>query len=389
MNSWLSNWVKERFPDSKRDLCTCFIERGFEMLTKNGYSAMVTMESWMFLSSFERMRKNILHNHCIATMVYMNHMVMRIAFNTCATVFANHHSDSPGLYTKVEYQDLTEDGIPFEFPVKKHGPKHEKGALEALANPDCGWFYRADASGFELIPGSPIAYWATAKLIEGFKKGSRLDQNGDPRQGLKTADNDRFLRLWHEVSHSCVQFECKSREEAIASRQKWFPYVKGGEFRKWYGNCDYVVNWQNDGLEIKENVMRRYPYLKTPDFVVKNQSYYFKESITWSVISSGRLALRHVPSGLIFDGTGSCIFTKTETLKYLQGFLNSSIALAYAKCLSPTLTFEVGQLAAYPIIFDVCKTNSVRSLVDEQRRLSKNDWDAFETSWVFKKHPLI
>ena len=376
---WMGAWVKKSYPEAYRDLCASFIDRGFGMSADNGYSSMVTMQSWMFLGSFEKLRGKILRNHSISSMAHLGTRAFGAiggeVVSTTATVFANAKNQVKGAY----------------FRLVDMGSQEEKqaGLLEALANPDCGWFYRADASGFELIPGSPIAYWATAKLIEGFKKGSRLDQNGDPRQGLKTADNDRFLRLWHEVSHSCVQFECKSREEAIASRQKWFPYVKGGEFRKWYGNCDYVVNWQNDGLEIKENVMRRYPYLKTPDFVVKNQSYYFKESITWSVISSGRLALRHVPSGLIFDGTGSCIFTKTETLKYLQGFLNSSIALAYAKCLSPTLTFEVGQLAAYPIIFDVCKTNSVRSLVDEQRRLSKNDWDAFETSWDFKKHPLI
>ena len=376
MNSWLSGWTKKRCKEVHKDLCTCFIKRGFSLSDDRGYEALITSDTCMYISSFEKMRKEIIEQTSIVSFIDTRGTNAHpdVFDANAGWVLWNH----PGANIKGSYFKLN-------HPI----PEKSQRLLEALANPDCGWFYRADASSFKAIPGNPIAYWTTAKLIEGFKKGSRLDQNGDPRQGLKTADNDRFLRLWHEVSHSCIQFECKSREEAIASRQKWFPYVKGGEFRKWYGNCDYVVNWQNDGLEIKENVMRRYPYLKTPDFVVKNQSYYFKESITWSVISSGRLALRYVPSGSIFDGTGSCIFTKTEKLKYLQGFLNSSIALTYAKCLSPTLTFEVGQLAAYPIIFDARKTNSVRSLVDKQRRLSKNDWDAFEMSWDFKKHPLI
>ena len=297
MNGWLSGWVKERFPDSKRDLCTCFIERGFGMLTKYGYSAMVTMESWMFLSSFERMRKNILHNHCIATMVYMNHMVMRIAFNTCATIFANHHSDSPGLYTKVEYQDLTEDGIPFEFPVKKHGPKHEKGALEALANPECGWFYRADASGFEAIPGSPIAYWVSKAEAEAFKCDA-LGEMLITREGMATADNDRFLRCWAEVGINTIGFGCESPLDAAQSKMKWFPYQKGGEFRKWFGNNDFVVNWENDGFEIRNNIDPKTKRIRSHNY---NGDYGFRESATWSALSSASIHVRYTPCGSLFD----------------------------------------------------------------------------------------
>ena len=371
MNSWLSNWVKERFPDSKRDLCTCFIERGFEMLTKNGYSAMVTMESWMFLSSFERMRKNILHNHCIATMVYMNHMVMRIAFNTCATVFANHHSDSPGLYTKVEYQDLTEDGIPFEFPVKKHGPKHEKGALEALANPDCGWFYRAEASGFELIPGSPIAYWLSEKAFAVFERGRPLSSVIEARQGLTSGDNDTFMRLWHEISL------CKSTLRDYQNA-KWFPCDKGGNYRKWYGNNEWVIDWENNGAKLKA----------FKGSTLRNSEYYLRQSFSWSDVSSGNIHLRYKPAGFIFEHCADSIFSDWSALLLFGSFLNSTTAKHFLSVLAPTMKFEVGQVRAVPILFNDPPGN-LENLASENIEISKCDWDSFEISWGFKHHPLI
>lgn len=379
MNGWLSGWVKERFPDSKRDLCTCFIERGFGMLTKYGYSAMVTMESWMFLSSFERMRKNILHNHCIATMVYMNHMVMRIAFNTCATIFANHHSDSPGLYTKVEYQDLTEDGIPFEFPVKKHGPKHEKGALEALADPDCGWFYRASSAAFETVPGNPIAYWASNGVRRTFVNGIPLEKVSSPRQGLATGENERFLREWWEVSQVKSEYDCYSLDDLRNRRGKWIPYNKGGEYRKWYGNNDYVIAFDKDSYDVLANQGNHLP----------SRQLYFRPSITWSKISSGVIAFRFKPQGGAFDVAGTSIFGDKSTLEYLQGLCNSSLIMQIAALLSPTLNFEVGQIASYPVIMSDRAEGDVCNNVESARYLSKIDYDSFETSWDFEKHPLI
>ena len=379
MNGWLSGWVKERFPDSKRDLCTCFIERGFGMLTKYGYSAMVTMESWMFLSSFERMRKNILHNHCIATMVYMNHMVMRIAFNTCATIFANHHSDSPGLYTKVEYQDLTEDGIPFEFPVKKHGPKHEKGALEALADPDCGWFYRASSAAFETVPGNPIAYWASNGVRRTFVNGIPLEKVSSPRQGLATGENERFLREWWEVSQVKSEYDCYSLDDLRNRRGKWIPYNKGGEYRKWYGNNDYVIAFDKDSYDVLANQGNHLP----------SRQLYFRPSITWSKISSGVIAFRFKPQGGAFDVAGTSIFGDKSTLEYLQGLCNSSLIMQIAALLSPTLNFEVGQIASYPVIMSDRAEGDVCNNVESARYLSKIDYDSFEISWDFEKHPLI
>lgn len=390
MNAWLSGWVKDRFPNSKRDLCTCFIERGFGMLTVFGYSAMVTMESWMFLGSFESMRKGILENHRIAAMVYMNHMVMRIAFNTCATIFANAHSKEPGLYTKVEYQDLNDEGVPFEFPVKRHAPKRKEGVSEALANPDCGWFYRADASKFEAIPGSPIAYWVSDAMVKAFRVFPSLEHFAVPRQGLATSNNARFLRKWWEISQGKSNRNCVSRKEALASRAKWFPIIRGGSYRKWYGVFDEVVDWQDDGKEMKEEVLQKYPYLSTPDFVIKNQGDYFKPAVTWSKISSGEPSFRFAPRGMLFEVAGACVFSDDETLCFTQALCNSTFALQALSFLAPTLNYEVGQIALIPFS-DAMRnqTDLICEKVRMLRRESKNDADAFEASWDFKRHPLV
>ena len=378
MNGWLSGWVKERFPDSKRDLCTCFIERGFGMLTKYGYSAMVTMESWMFLSSFERMRKNILHNHCIATMVYMNHMVMRIAFNTCATIFANHHSDSPGLYTKVEYQDLTEDGIPFEFPVKKHGPKHEKGALEALANPECGWFYRADASGFEAIPGSPISYWASNAAMGIFSSAVSFGELANPSAGITTGDNASYIHYWWEEEISNISFTTNDFSSRPTD-QKWFPCNKGGAFRKWYGNRENVMAFDDSAI----NAMR-----KLPGYRPVNIEKQFKASISWSDITSGRNSFRANGSGNLYDHVGISAFPDEESFNYLLAFLNTSVASTFMILLAPTLHCNAGDLAKLPIV-EIKEKNSVNELVNDCIKLCRRDWDAFELSWAFRYHPMI
>ena len=389
MNGWLSGWVKERFPDSKRDLCTCFIERGFGMLTKYGYSAMVTMESWMFLSSFERMRKNILHNHCIATMVYMNHMVMRIAFNTCATIFANHHSDSPGLYTKVEYQDLTEDGIPFEFPVKKHGPKHEKGALEALANPDCGWFYRASTSNYKVIPGTPIAYWASKSVLDAFANFPKMEAICVPKTGMRTGDNERFLRYWFEVSDSLFGKGMPNASIAMKSGRKWFPYNKGGNYRMWYGNNELLVNWKNDGEAIKDNTKKAYPQLgDNLSWKITNERDYFRPGITWTALTSGVNSFRWSPAGSIFDSNKGPMMFPDKRIQYsLLGLLSSSVTAVILGILNPSLSLQNSDIGKMPV--NISKNEITDAIVRDCIDLAKYDWDSFEVSWDFERHPLI
>ena len=371
MDKWLAKWTAKHYADTKRDLCTCFIERGFSLAVSEGYSSMVTMESWMFLGSFEKFRKRVLGEKTIATMTYMNHMVMRIAFNTCATVFLNHFEDMPAVYTKVEYKKLNENGAPERFP---------------FADED---IYRRHAEDFKAIPGSPIAYWTSKNILNAFTEGSLLKSFASSKQGLATSDNKRFLRMWWEVSNEAIKFNAQNRQEAFRSGKKWFPIIRGGAFRKWFGEYNEVVNWENDGDEIKRSVLRKYPYLNSPDFVVKNQTEYFKPAVTWSKISSDRASFRYAPRGMLFEVAGACLFADEATLQWLNAFCNSTVAAALLSLLSPTLNFEAGQIAKLPVLRSSLVEADVDSLVLQLRAKSESDRANNETSWDFKRHALL
>ena len=358
---FMSKWVKKNYPDVKSDLCTCFIERGFNLAKDRGYSAMVTMASWMFLSSFEAMRRRVLDSKSIVSMCYMGHMVMRIAFNTSATVFANCRTNSLGSYCRIEAKDLDAAGNPVSFPAGGTG------------------FYRRDAETFKQIPGTPIAYWASDALLDAFANAKQLNEFGKPRQGLATGDNERFTRLWWEPEVDKARFGVESEEEAFESGGKWFPYNKGGNYRKWYGNNDWVVTFNRANSEILATLGNHLP----------SRHLYFKPMLTWSKVSSGVIAFRYRPSGSLFDVAGTSVFGDEMTLKYLQGACNSSVIMRVASMLSPTLNFEVGQIATYPIIQSEELEPSVNAMVNSCRELSKTDWDSFETSWDFKRHPLV
>ena len=375
LGKWMSTWVKKNYPDEKSDLCTSFIERGFTLAREDGSSAMVTMQSWMFLGSYEKMRHKLLRDHSITSMAHLGTRAFGAiageVVSTTATVFGSAPSDAPGTY----------------FRLVDMGGEDEKkeGLLGALAIPGCGWFFRRDASIFEAIPGSPIAYWASDNVVEAFKDGTAIKKIGQPRQGLATGENARFVREWWEVSRGREWFDCPSIEESVASGIRWFPYNKGGEYRKWYGNNDCVVNWENDGAEIRNNTDANGKQLSRP----QNTQCYFKPSITWSKISSGSIAFRYKPAGHVFDVAGTSIFADADTLTYLHGACNSSVILQIAGMLSPTLNFEVGQIATYPILIDEEKRQEVERTVEEERLLSKRDWDASETSWDYMRHPMV
>ena len=375
LGKWIGSWVKKRYPEAYRDLCTSFIDRGFDMSADNGYSAMVTMQSWMFLGSFEKLRGKILRNHSISSMAHLGTRAFGAiggeVVSTTATVFANTKCEAKGAYFRLVDIGLEEE--------------KQAGLLEALANPDCGWFYRCSERMYSDIPGTPIVYWASKAITSAFKKGLSISSIGQPRQGLATGENARFVRQWWEVSLDREWFDCPSVEESVKSGLKWFPYNKGGEYRKWYGNNDCVVNWENDGYEIRNFVDAAGRQLSRP----QNTSCYFKPCITWSKISSGSIAFRYKPAGHVFDVAGTSIFAEHGRLAYLHGTCNSSVILEIASMLSPTLNFEVGQIAAYPIIIDEDKEEIVENLVDENRLLSKADWDSFESSWDYVRNPLI
>ena len=251
--------------------------------------------------------------------------------------------------------------------------------LEAITNPNCGWFYRADADTFKDIPGTPIAYWVSDALCDAFRKRSQLDSFLDVKKGMSTGDNDRFLRLWWEICLSGLSFQYQNVSKFDDSLEKWVPYNKGGDFRKWYGNNDYVLNWKDDGEELK----------LFSGSVLRNQNYYFKQSITWSALSSGRLGLRFKPSGCVHDGAGASCFGDADALMYCLGALNSSVTLQSASILSPTLNYEIGQVSRYPILRSSVSDSICIELTEATIDLSKLDWDSFETSWDFKRHPLV
>lgn len=372
---FMSKWGKRNYPDVKSDLCTCFIERGFNLTKDRGYAAMITMQSWMFLGSFEKMRSSLIGSKSILSMLHLGPRAFDAiggeVVNVTADVVYNGRATCEGAYVRL-------------VDINGSDAKRQK-ALEAIGNPGCDRFYRRDAETFKQIPGTPIAYWASDALLDAFAANKKLKDFATPRVGLQTGENARFVREWWEVDDQTSSYSCQSVQESVSSACKWFPYNKGGDFRKWYGNNSSVVNWEHDGQEIRNNKDENGKLLSRP----QNTNCFFKPSITWSKISSGSIAFRFKPAGHVFDVAGTSVFSDADSLKYLQGACNSSVIMRVASMLSPTLNFEVGQIATYPIIQNEELEPSVNATVDSCRELSKEDWDSFETSWDFKRHPLL
>jgi type II restriction/modification system DNA methylase subunit YeeA len=365
MNEKMSVWAKETYPNSKADLFAMFIERNLDLAQKQGLVAMVTMQSWMFLSSYEKLRARILNN---ATILSMSHLGARAfdsiggeVVSTTAFVIENSRlTDLKGAYLR-----LTEGNSESE---------KDKELKAKRSNP-----FLASASDFKQIPGCPIAYWASDALIKAFTLYPRLSSIGKPRQGLATTDNDRFLRFWYEIKQSNSYFKARSAVEALSTGARWFPCQKGGGYKKWYGNNEYVVNWENDGEAIKLIVIKRYGNASKR---VANESFYFQSGITWSTLSSSSLAMRFVPRGHIFETKGAmCFFDEDHLLKIALGFCNSNIVNLLLECISPTLDFHEGPIGNIPI--PVIKSEIIENNVDRCIEISKSDWSSYETSWDF------
>lgn len=371
-NPFMSKWMKTNYPDFKSDLFAAFISRIGKLCAAHGEAGIMSPFVWMFISSYEKLRNMMIDEKALTSLVQLEYSGFSGAtVPICTFTFHNSHVDGY-LGGYVRLSDFV--------GATAQGPK----TLEAIQNPDCGWFYRANASTFHDIPGSPIAYWASEAVRTAFKQNKPLDSIGHPRVGIQTGENARFLRLWWETEANRSQYCCTSVNDCISSRATWFPYNKGGEYRKWYGNNDYVINWFNDGESIirgAESDGRKVMNLPTP---VK-----FLPSVTWSKISSGNIAFRYKPAGHLFDVAGTSIFADDEKLAYLQGAVNSSVILHIASLLSPTLNFEVGQIATYPILDSDRLEPLVNKLVKDNRSLSRADWDTQEASWDFKRNSLI
>ncbi|MEE0228712.1 MAG: BREX-1 system adenine-specific DNA-methyltransferase PglX [Slackia isoflavoniconvertens] len=364
---FMSKWVKKNYPDVKSDLFSSFVVRMFNLAKDHGECGVMSPFVWMFIGSYEKLRNEIIDNRTLTSLIQLEYSGFAGATVPICT-YTFHNSFIKGY--KGGYVRLSDF-----VGAAVQAPK----ALEAIGNPDCGWFYRRDAETFKQIPGTPIAYWASDALLDAFANAKQLNEYGKPRQGLATGENARFVREWWEVDDQASSYSCQSVQESVSSACKWFPYNKGGDFRKWYGNNECVINWENDGHSVREY----------PGSVIRNPDYYFRSSITWSKISSGSIAFRFKPAGHVFDVAGTSVFSDADSLKYLQGACNSSVIMRVASMLSPTLNFEVGQIATYPIIQNEELGPSVNATVESCRELSKTDWDSFETSWDFKRHPLL
>ena len=375
MGTKLDALVKEKYPSEKSDMFACFIVKGFEMAKQLGFVSMITMESWMFLSSFEKMRTKIAGSKSIINLVHMPYLgkggtSLGINFGTVAVVFFNykvkHYSST---YDYICYYETDDSGIPFEFPTI-----NERYCVSKMEE-------------FGYLPGKPIAYWINEKMIAAFATGEVLKKKGDTRQGMATSDNNHFLRLWFEVSWLKLGFGCKNSEEAMNVKKKWYPYNKGGQFRKWYGNMDYTINYENNGLEVKKYATELY---RTPSRTIKSSSEYFKACLSWSKVTSGSTAFRYFPEGFIFDVAGCCIFFSDDKyMKYIFAFLNSKVCNNILEIISPTMNYEAGHIASLPILYSDNQLDTINAIVTDCIDISKFDWDYFETSWDFARHLLL
>ena len=367
MSAKLSDFVKANYPDSKSDLFACCIERGFMMLKPNGFNSMVTMHSWMFLSSLERLRNKILDSKTVYTLLQMDNMVMGIAFGTAATIIRKRHlARYNATFTKIELRDI-EDGVPPMFPAINSG------------------LHRKAINQFYDLPGHTLAYWVSQKAITSFQLPP-LGEHAITRLGMSTANNDRFMRNWFEVDSKKIGHNIGSSEEAVRSCKKWFPYNKGGSFRKWYGNNDFIVNWENDGLEIRNFKDEKTGRIRSHNY---NAEYGFRESLTWSDISSSHnFGIRYSQPGKLFDGRGSSLFAKHDDIKAILAFLCSKLAGYFLSIINQTMVFNVGDVAQIPLPNCVFDNEQITTLADECISLSKTEWDSFEYSWDFVCHPL-
>ena len=367
MNGWVSKWVKSNYPKAKSDLCTCFFERGQVLAGTIGYISMITASSWMFISSFERFRKSLLSHGSICSMIQQStHGYAGVTVPTTMFVYACNRSGVVGSYIRLE---------DFDRPQWQ-----EPRALEALANPDCGWFYRADASGFETIPGSPIAYWASEAAVAAFAANLPLLNFGKPRHGMSTGNNDACLRQWFEIDYDQICFSATDLMSFDLSGLRYAPYNKGGEARKWYGNDDYVIAFDRSNREV----------MKTNNgYRSSSSNFFFHESLNWSDVTSGDITVRHSPNGFVFDGRGASLFCRAEYLYAIHSFLNSSVASSLLALLNSSVTYNIDNIASLPFSEAIAKENSLSTIVVNCIFSAKADWDSFENSWNFRRHPLL
>ena len=368
MSPRLLNYVKDNFKNYRNDLYSCFIKRTIAMLKANRFTGLMTSYTWMFLTAFSKMRIEMLSENSLVTLVQPEyHAFFKEAFvPICTFVLTNRCMNYAGVYIQLAKFTGAEE--------------QEKRTLDAIMSSSCDYKFTVKQSLFYQIPDMPIAYWLKPSTAELFINGSLLSKYADLRQGLITGDNDRFLRFWSE---------CDARKICTLNNdrnKKWFFYHKGGEYRKWYGNMTLVVNWENDGFEIVDFRDDKGKQRSRP----QNIRYYLQEGFTWTALTVADFNVRYMPEGGIFDAKGSSGFcNEKDNLKYIIGLCNSKVSMEFLSFLAPTMDYSAGAVGKVPTIICEEKKAGISNIVTTNIEISKSDWDAFETSWDFKEHPLI
>lgn len=391
MNAMLSNYVKKNYPEGKADLATVFVERMPQLLQKNGRYSFIIPPSWMFLSTFEGLRKQIIEHQTIDSLLHLSRGVFGADFGASSAVIVHAESKKAyGTYFRLierTFQEFDQQHLrmlfeqtladyDFKYNFKEYTKDVTSLPYSEEGNRIC--YPHVSQQNFEKIPGCPIGYWVSEKMIEAFKKGA-LGTRVKSGKGLDSGNNDKFLRYWQEVSYNLVGIGYNNCLEAQQSQKKWFPFNKGGTFRRWYGNNEYLINWGNNGEEIKNYEGSN----------IRNQSFYFKKGITFPRIGSNKFSARYSCQGAIFDGNGPMCFTDDKLL-FILAYMNTSIMMTYIYLLCPTISFQIGDVFKVPFK-EPNDEEYVRisTLVAQNISISKSDWDAHETSWDFQENELV
>ena len=363
MNLNLKDYLKKNYPQSKSDLFAVFIEKCHNFCNEKGFVAMITQQSFMFLSTFEKLRVELINNHTIINMAHLGaHAFEEIGGEVVqATTFVNRNNLIKNY--KSTFHRLTEFNSESRKEEEFHNDKNK---------------FVIDSSNFKLIEGNPIAYWFNDEMFQNYIKGIPLGNIASPRKGNSTSNNKKFLKYWFEVDFNNINFNSTEIIKEETLKRRWYPYNKGGGYKKWYGNNYYLIDWYNDAEEIRN--------IKTA--VIANYDYFMKPGLTWSTVTSSNFSIRKFGNGFIFDNGGCCIFDLGNNENYLLGLLNSCVFKFMFGQLNPTLNFQSGEVAKFPIIFTENHTK-IDELVNLNVKIAKENWDTFEISWDFKNNPLL
>ncbi|KRL06121.1 BREX-1 system adenine-specific DNA-methyltransferase PglX [Liquorilactobacillus hordei DSM 19519] len=371
MSNILDKYVKNNYPEVKTDLFSVFIKMNSQMLVKDGYAGFMTPFVWMFIKSYEELRTFLITDKSLSNLVQMEYSAFEEAtVPVCCFTIKNTKNEPVGNYFKLS-----------DF---RGGMEVQKAkVLEGVKNPTVSYVYQTNQESFTKIPGSPISFWVSENTFNIFASNASFEDIYHTRAGMITGNNKHFIRMWHEIGRDKIGLLVPNRQTASASEKKWFPYSKGGEFKRWYGNNEFVINWENDGSCIR-NLKNKNGKIPAHAF---NLDYIFHSQITWSSLSSRNFAARYCVEGFLFDASGSFAIVPECKKKYVLSYLNSKVVKYYLNLLNPTLNFQKGNINALPLV----KTTNciIEEFAKTNINISKAEWDSFEQSWDFSRHPLI